>query len=299
MRCVMGVDSAYALSNGNGAQSIPAGIDEVAGLVRDVVSGYGRTIVAYSGGVDSSLVAELVHQVHGVDGCLVAIGVSPSLAEYELDSALSLAESRGWQLELVETAEFEDPRYTANAGDRCYYCKTELYTRLTGIARVRGYATIANGANVDDRGDYRPGMAAGAEFAVRSPLLECGIGKREVRQLAAHYGLPNWDKPAQPCLSSRVPYGTVVSAESLGMVARAELVLRGLGFSECRVRHYGSTARVEVPLGRMDELRAKWDDVCAGIRGAGYAEVEIEDRGLKSGRLNEALAGAVPAAGRT
>lgn len=292
----MGHDSAYALSNGHVDSAMSSDVDDAADRVRELVAGFGRTIVAYSGGVDSSLVAELVHQVHGADSCLVAIAVSPSLAEYELESALSLAESRGWQLEQVRTAEFDDPRYTANAGDRCYYCKSELYTRLSAMAGAGGFETIANGSNLDDRGDYRPGMAAGAEFSVRSPLLECGLGKREVRLMAARYGLPNWDKPAQPCLSSRVPYGTVVTVEGLGMISQAELVLRGLGFTECRVRHYGNIARVEVPLGRIDELRTKWDQVRDGIRGAGYAEVEIEGRGLKSGRLNEALAGVSAAA---
>ena len=278
----------------------PLGIEDANAdqRVRELVASFGPTIVAYSGGVDSSLVAELVHQAVGFDDCLVAIAVSPSLAEYELEAALSLAESRGWRLEQVRTSEFDDPRYTANAGDRCFYCKTELYTRLSAMARERGFTTIANGANLDDKGDYRPGMSAAADFAVRSPLLECGIGKREVRVLASHYGLPNWDKPAQPCLSSRVPYGTTVSAESLGMIARAELALRGLGFSECRVRHHGRIARVEVPLDRMEDLHALWDDVIAGIRAAGYATVEIEERGLKSGRLNEALSRVVPVAGR-
>ena len=285
----MGVDATYAPPKVWRRASRSHGIRDVDDRVRELISSFGPTIVAYSGGVDSSLVAELVHQVFGVDGCLVAIGVSPSLADYELESALSLADSRGWRLEQVATSEFDDPRYTANAGDRCFHCKTELYTRLSAIALERGYTTIANGANLDDRGDYRPGMSAAAKYAVRSPLLECGIGKDEVRALASYYGLPNWDKPAQPCLSSRVPYGTVVSAESLGMIARAELVLRDLGFSECRVRHYANTARVEVPLERMEELRSVWDDVCAGIRAAGYGAVEIEEHGLKSGRLNEAL----------
>ena len=285
----MGVDITYALSHGGVCSSLPTAAENADRRVREQIASFGPTIVAYSGGVDSSLVAELVHQVAGVDGCLVAIGVSPSLAQYELESARSLADSRGWRLELVRTSEFDDPRYTANAGDRCFYCKTELYTRLSEIALERGFAAIANGANLDDRGDYRPGMSAAAEFAVRSPLLECGIGKAEVRELAFRYGLPNWDKPAQPCLSSRVPYGTVVSAESLSAISRAELVLRNLGFSECRVRHYASTARVEVPLERMEDLRLVWDEVCVGIRDAGYESVEVDERGLKSGRLNEVL----------
>ena len=257
--------------------------------VRELISGFGPTIVAYSGGVDSTVVAEIANDVLGRDRCMIATAASASLASYELEAALQVARDRGWNLELVATQEFEDDRYTANAGDRCFFCKTELYAKLSAIAVTRGYSVIANGANLDDRGDYRPGMRAAEDFSVRSPLLEAGLGKDEVRALARRYSLPNWDKPAQPCLSSRVPYGTQVSPQVVGMIAQSELRLRNLGFTECRVRHYGTLARVEVPLDRIDELRSVWDQVTDGLLAAGYASVELEERGLKSGRLNEVL----------
>lgn len=259
--------------------------------LRKTVAELRSTIVAYSGGVDSALVAAVTNDVLGSERCLVAIAVSPSLPDYELQSALSLAEEQGWRLEQVHTTEFEDPRYVANAGDRCFFCKTELYTILTHLARERGYNTIANGANVDDRGDYRPGMTAATDFGIRSPLLECGIGKPMVRELAQRYELPNWDKPAQPCLSSRVPYGTSVTPDIVGMIGRAEGHLRSMGFKECRVRHYGDTARVEVPLDQLNSLRGVWFKVEPGILDAGYSSAEIEGRGLKSGRLNETISG--------
>ena len=258
-------------------------------LLRDSVADLRSTIVAYSGGVDSALVAAVANDVLGKIHSLVAIAVSPSLADYERDAATSLADERGWQLEQVHTTEFDDPRYAANAGDRCFFCKTELYTQLAQLARERGYHTIANGANVDDRGDYRPGMTAATDFGVRSPLLECGIGKTMVRELAKRYDLPNWDKPAQPCLSSRVPYGTSVTPDIVGMIGRAEGHLRSLGFRECRVRHYGDTARVEVPVREIPRLDKMWDRAKSGLIHAGYADAEIDVRGLKSGRLNESL----------
>ena len=258
-------------------------------ILRDTIAHLRSTIVAYSGGVDSALVAAVANDILGTDCTLVAIAVSPSLADYEMDSATSLANERGWQLEQLRTSEFDDPRYAANAGDRCFFCKTELYTKLAQLARERGYDTIANGANLDDRGDYRPGMTAATDFGVRSPLLECGIGKADVRALAQHYGLPNWDKPAQPCLSSRVPYGMSVTPDIVGMIGRAEGHLRSLGFRECRVRHYGDTARVEVPVDELPRLDRIWERAKSGLIHAGYTDAEIDVRGLKSGRLNESL----------
>lgn len=259
--------------------------------LRETIASFETAIVAYSGGVDSALVADLVHDVLGGDNSLVVTAVSDSLAAYELETARKLADSRGWNFRTIATAEMQDERYLRNDGGRCFFCKTELYTHLSHLATKDGYRVIANGANRDDMGDYRPGMKAADNFSVRSPLLESDIGKSEVRAMAREIGLPNWDKPAQPCLSSRIPYGTHVTPEALNMISNAEKHLRDLGFAECRVRHYGDTARVEIPL----DMFPRYNDVGTrskaetGILEVGYRRVELDPKGLRSGNLNEAL----------
>lgn len=260
-------------------------------LLRETIASFDSAIVAYSGGVDSALVSHLTNDILGVNNALVVIAVSESLAQYELEDARRLAENRGWNFRSIATSEMEDERYLRNDGARCFFCKSELYDRLERLAKSAGYKVIANGANRDDLGDYRPGMKAAKNFSVRSPLLEADIGKQEVRALALQAGLPNWDKPAQPCLSSRIPYGTHVTIDALRMISKAEKHLRNLGFDECRVRHYGETARVELPLDMLPaynepSMRLNAD---AGIIAAGYRRVEIDPKGLRSGNLNEAL----------
>jgi uncharacterized protein len=260
-------------------------------LLRKTIESFDAAIVAYSGGVDSALVAEVTHEVLGANNSLVVTAVSDSLAEYELESARQLARERGWNFRTIATSEMEDERYLRNDGARCFFCKTELYDHLNRLASSEGFNAILNGANRDDLGDYRPGMKAASRFNIRSPLLEADIGKEEVRSLALKAGLPNWDKPAQPCLSSRIPYGTHVTAEALSMISKAEKHLRNLGFIECRVRHYGETARIELPLDMVPiyaetAMRNRAD---SGIIAAGYQRVELDPRGLRSGSLNEAL----------
>ncbi len=259
--------------------------------IHETIASFESAIVAYSGGVDSALVSHLVHQVLGPECSLIVTAVSDSLAEYELETARQLAADRGWRFQTIFTNEMNDERYLRNDGSRCFFCKTELYEQLRRLAANEGFKVIANGANRDDLSDYRPGMQAADNFAVRSPLLEAGIDKGEVRKLALEAGLPNWDKPAQPCLSSRIPYGTHVNAETLQMISKAEKHLRRLGFEECRVRHYGDTARVELPLDMMPvysevDMQKK---VIVGILDAGYRHVEIDPKGLRSGNLNTAL----------
>ena len=260
-------------------------------IIRETIESFESAIVAYSGGVDSALVSHLSHQLLGASNALIVTAVSESLAEYELEDARSLAAERGWNFRTIFTDEMQDERYLRNDGKRCFFCKTELYNRLEQLATTEGYNVIVNGANRDDLGDYRPGMKAAKNFSVRSPLLEADIGKEEVRTLAQHAGLPNWDKPAQPCLSSRIPYGSHVTIDALRMISKAEKHLRNLGFIECRVRHYGETARIELPLDMLplykeSTMRSKAE---SGIIAAGYRRIEIDPKGLRSGNLNEAL----------
>ena len=268
-----------------------ATIDRKAARLRETVASFESAIVAYSGGVDSALVSQFAHDTLGPDRSLIVTAVSPSLAEYELDDAQRLANQRGWNFRTIATNEMQDERYLRNDGARCFFCKTELYDHLTGLAIGEGYKVIANGANRDDLGDYRPGMKAAKNYSVRSPLLELGFGKEDVRALALRVDLPNWDKPAQPCLSSRIPYGTQVSVQALAMISAAEKHLRNLGFAECRVRHYGDTARVEIPVDSFpaytepDTLKRAE----SGILSAGYRHVELDPKGLRSGNLNAAL----------
>ena len=260
-------------------------------IIRETIESFGSAIVAYSGGVDSALVSHLTHELLGASNTLIVTAVSESLAEYELEDARCLAAERGWNFRTIATAEMQDERYLRNDGTRCFFCKTELYNRLEQLATTEGYNVIVNGSNRDDLGDYRPGMKAAKNFSVRSPLLEADIGKEEVRTLAQHAGLPNWDKPAQPCLSSRIPYGSHVTIDALRMISKAEKHLRNLGFIECRVRHYGETARIELPLDMLplyqeSTMRSKAE---SGIIAAGYRRIEIDPKGLRSGNLNEAL----------
>ncbi len=250
----------------------------------------GSVIVAYSGGVDSALVMAIAHRVLG-NRAIAVTASSPSVAPEELAAAKALAESRGWRHIVVSTNEIEDDRYIANDGRRCFFCKSELYSHLQRIAAELDVRFIANGTNTDDLGDYRPGLEAAINAEVRSPLVEAGISKQDVRDLAKQDDLPVWDKPAQPCLASRIPYGTSVSVDAMRMIATAERGLRNLGFPVVRVRHYGDTARIELPLDDIPrfesaEVRSNAEQL---VLDAGYSSVELDRRGFQSGRLNEAL----------
>lgn len=263
-------------------------LDEKDVRLRLLIAGYGSLIVAYSGGVDSTFLAGVAHEVLGSKS-LAVTSRSPSVAPEELEGASALARTRGWRHLVVDTDEINDPRYLANDGRRCFFCKTELYSHLDVVAGDEGISKVANGANVDDLGDYRPGLEAAKNFEVVSPLVDAGMTKQDIRDLSQKMGLPTWDKPAQPCLSSRIPYGTMVSVEALGMIGRAEKGLRGLGFRVVRVRHYGDVARVEIPLEDFDRFELVRAEALAVVLGAGYGSMELEPRGFRSGGLNEAL----------
>ena len=267
---------------------IKMSLDEKDAKLRALINGYDALIVAYSGGVDSTFLAGVAHEVLG-DKALAVTSRSPSVAPEELQTAAELAVARGWRHLIVDTDEMNDPRYLANDGRRCFFCKTELYTHLDKVAGDESISKVANGANTDDLGDYRPGMEAATNFEVVSPLVESGMNKQDIRDLSLKMNLPTWDKPAQPCLSSRIPYGTKVSVEALGMIGKAEKGLRDLGFKIVRVRHYGETARVEIPVVDFDRFEVVRVEASAVVQGAGYAVMEMEPKGFKSGGLNAAL----------
>ena len=245
-------------------------------------------IVAFSGGVDSALAAVVAHQSLG-PRALAVTAVSPALAQRELAETHSLARQFGFAHRVITTQEMEREGYVANTSQRCFFCKDELYTHLDEIKEQEGYAWVANGANLDDLGDFRPGLRAASEHQARSPLVEAGLNKSDVRRLAQELEIPVWDKPAQPCLSSRIPYGTPVTVKTLSQIERAEAYLHTLGLREVRARHHDQLCRVEVGEAEMELAFAHRAEIVENLKKVGYLWVSLDLAGLRSGSLNDQL----------
>ncbi len=247
-----------------------------------------RAVVAFSGGVDSSLVAAVAARALGARA-LAVTAVSPAVAAGELDGARRVAAAVGIAHETIATDELARDGYRRNGSDRCYFCKSELYDTLAELAARRGYGVLLSGANADDAGDWRPGLRAAAEHGVLHPLLDAGAGKADVRALARELGIPSADKPATPCLASRIPYGTAVDPETLARIDRAERAVRALGFPVLRVRHHGILGRIEIAAEDLDLAFEREHEIVAAVRVAGYAHAVLDREPFRSGRLNAVL----------
>ncbi|HXW93307.1 MAG TPA: ATP-dependent sacrificial sulfur transferase LarE [Terriglobales bacterium] len=250
----------------------------------------GRTLIAYSGGVDSAFLAWAAHGVLGSD-MLAVLADSPSLARAQFFDAVAFAREQGIPLEIIGTKEVERPEYARNDGSRCYFCKDELFTVMDEFGRSRGFESIAYGANLDDQGDFRPGQVAARQHKVAAPLLAAGLTKQEVRELARDAGLRVWDKPASACLSSRIAYGQIVTRETLGVVEQGEEGLRNLGFRQFRVRHHGEMVRIEVDPEEMP--RALSPEMASAMtrlfKALGFKFVTLDLEGFRSGSMNALL----------
>ena len=266
-----------------------------AAALRRLLATFDAAIVAYSGGADSAFLASEAHAVLG-PRALAITADSPSYPERHRRLAVDIARQFGFRHQIVRTAEIERAEYRANPENRCYFCKHELYTLLQQLAADRGFRYVVDGNNLDDTGDYRPGRKAGAELEIRSPLIEAGLRKTEIRELSRQHGLPTWNQAASACLSSRIPYGSPVTIEKLRMIDRGEEILRGLGFHQFRVRHHGEVARIEFAPEEMPKaLHVEvFDRIGREFRKVGFQFVAVDVQGYRSGALNEVLTTITP-----
>lgn len=262
------------------------GAEKKLSKLKKEISGYGSLIIAYSGGLDSALLLKVAHMVLG-DRVLAVISDSPSIPRSELESAIEFAVKTGARLRIINTREMEKDDYSKNPADRCYFCKTELYENIVHVAREEGIRYIANGTNVDDLGDYRPGLRAADEKRVVSPLRDAGLTKEDIRMVARSLGLEIWDKPASPCLASRIPYGNPVTAEKLAQVEEAEEFVKTFGVRELRVRHFGRKALLEVNPVYMHMVESNLRAIRTKFGGLGFREIEVKE--FQSGSLNKLI----------
>ncbi len=256
--------------------------------LKEILAAMGSVVIAYSGGTDSTFVLKVAHDVLG-ENVIAMTAVSASLPASDRNEAMEIARQIGAKHILIETDEASDPDYLANTPNRCFFCKKETYGKLADYASIHGYSIIVDGTNADDTGDFRPGRRAAGEYHVRSPLLEAGLTKDEIRQLSRDLGLPNWDKPAAACLSSRVPYGTKITLEILSQVESAEAVLHGMGLRQLRVRHHGQVARIETEPTDFLRLIEKRSEIVSKLNALGYTYVSLDLAGFRSGSMNDVI----------
>jgi uncharacterized protein len=277
--------------NKESTQNIDGDLDRKLRRLREILREYRKVVIAYSGGVDSVFLLKVAVDCLGVDQVLACIGVSESLARSEYESALNIAKEIGATVEIVHPQEMANPQYQANPANRCYYCKMELYGLLSELARQRGYDVVLCGTNADDLTDFRPGLQAAKKYNVISPLEAGGLTKEDIRVLSQAMHLPTWDKPAQPCLASRMAYGMEITPERLRQVERGEEFLRQMGLRELRVRHHGNLVRIEVPCDQIMKLveNGTREKIVAFFRDLGFTYVSLDLQGFRSGSGNESF----------